>query len=1057
MVADNNREDVTHVQIENISFNKYIIIYTEGLVTLDGCTLHNTTRFFIYKSQHEPNFTYKTAELIPSVINNKTINIINTSVHGDYLCMYLLSGIRTVNVINSDFISSWVDLVAGNKSMETVSSRHLTVLNISIINSTFTNYDTYYKAYGKDSIISMQTTHSTFNKSSIYQNYQYKGTGYFGTVIEDTKFHRSRVLFEKVISVSMRNCEYEVSDYMYRDNVKISGNDHFPNDPERIKKVIKHLICLSSHCEHYQSIVSIENTVFTGTLNKQTNSVIKTKEVHFIMRNVNFDIYQKGVNRKRWYISYTSDWAEMLVKLINVNINATSMPSASPVAMVSSARFYLENFEIFCPQGLAVVNVSSNQEEQFSCEKQCPTDTYTFQAGSAVINGNKHYQNSPYNIKYNRSEVHCKVCPPGANCTGPIKALPNYWGYKESKDDSVTMIRCPNGYCCTGNDACDGINTCNINRTGNICGQCPNGLSEVLFSTECLSADSCVGAIALLYYTICAIIYVAFLASYKDLQKYAGTKIKDLYKRIKDQVCLYWKKNDNTNSDEHNEKPNEKIEVDIKNEKTDTDTQRRREKSENDGSHDKNKVKDNKSDDSTKYIQILFFYIQDAVLFKINIPGQNYPKKGTIEKILSFSPKILTLTYSKVIHTCFSYAETPVSKILFEMFFGIYLIFIIWLLYLILKLTSKLLKKTSNIWAKFKSCLLRAFILGMLFSYQNLVMGAFTLVRCVDVANIKVLHIEGDVQCYNWWQYLVMCYIIFFIIPVFLALSHFPHYIKEKYMSVKTFILSCLFPAPVIMYFLIKELRRKIHSLYRVKFLTESISIEMLEPEKKTPDTQVNFDAYTGPKDIDIPFIEEDSDSNKYSDSTSDESSTASLSNDGKKNEARIAVDFPIIPVRTMSYSKSEIEILTALLEHYKELNLFGVRFTWLCIHKLYRVALVACNTFIVEPISRLCLMTLVLIIVATINTFVKPYNDNKANLTASLSYAANLCLAMLNLFKTGLVTFDCKSNCSFQRTVLWYFDLTENVLLSYIPCVVIAVWFVYTVVQKCGPKSKKD
>ena len=132
------------------------------------------------------------------------------------------------------------------------------------------------------------------------------------------------------------------------------------------------------------------------------------------------------------------------------------------------------------------------------------------------------------------------------------------------------------------------------------------------------------------------------------------------------------------------------------------------------------------------------------------------------------------------------------------MFFGLYLVFIISLLYLILKLISKFLKKTSNIWAKLTSCLLRAFLLGMLFSYQNLVMGAFTLVRCVDIANIKVLHIEGDVQCYNWWQYLVMGYIIFFIIPVFLALSHFPHYIKDKYMSVKTFILSCLVPAPVI-------------------------------------------------------------------------------------------------------------------------------------------------------------------------------------------------------------------------------------------------------------------
>ena len=161
--------------------------------------------------------------------------------------------------------------------------------------------------------------------------------------------------------------------------------------------------------------------------------------------------------------------------------------------------------------------------------------------------------------------------------------------------------------------------------------------------------------------------------------------------------------------------------------------------------------------------------------------------------------------------------------------------------------------------------------------------------------------------------------------------------------------------------------------------------------------------------------------------------------------------------VKTMSYSKSEMEILTALLEHYRELNLFGVRFTWLCIHKLYRVVLVACNTFITEPLYRLCLMTLVLIVVTVVNSFVKPYNDSKANFTASLSYAANLCLALLNIVRSVMITFDCKSNSSLQATVLWYFDLTENVLLSYIPCVVIAAWFVYTVAQKFSPKNKKD
>ena len=84
-------------------------------------------------------------------------------------------------------------------------------------------------------------------------------------------------------------------------------------------------------------------------------------------------------------------------------------------------EFYLENIEIFCPQGSAVANVSDHIEQQFSCENQCPTDAYTFQAGSAVINGNKHYQNSPYNITYNRFRSSLQICPLGANCTGPIK------------------------------------------------------------------------------------------------------------------------------------------------------------------------------------------------------------------------------------------------------------------------------------------------------------------------------------------------------------------------------------------------------------------------------------------------------------------------------------------------------------------------------------------------------------------------------------------------------------------------------------------------------------
>ena len=236
-MADNDTEDVTHVEIENMSFSNYVIIYTEGLVTLYKCTLHDWIEFFIYKSKNEPDFTYKTAEIIPSTINNNTINIINTSFHG-HLYMYLLSGIKTVNIICSDFVMEFYQeghFVAGNKSVEKVNSHHLTVLNITIINSIFTKYSIRYLSYGRDSLISMKTIHSKFNDSSILQ---FRGEGYFGTLIEDSKFHECQVVFQQVMSVSMRNCEYEVTDDMFYDNVKIVGNDKFSDQPEGIQRTI---------------------------------------------------------------------------------------------------------------------------------------------------------------------------------------------------------------------------------------------------------------------------------------------------------------------------------------------------------------------------------------------------------------------------------------------------------------------------------------------------------------------------------------------------------------------------------------------------------------------------------------------------------------------------------------------------------------------------------------------------------------------------------------------------------------------------------------------------
>ena len=138
-------------------------------------------------------------------------------------------------------------------------------------------------------------------------------------------------------------------------------------------------------------------------------------------------------------------------------------------------------------------------------------------------------------------------------------------------------------------------------------------------------------------------------------------------------------------------------------------------------------------------------------------------------------------------------------------------------------------------------------------------------------------------------------------------------------------------------------------------------------------------------------------------------------------------------------------------------LTIFGISFTWLGVHKLYRLMLVVCKTYIMEPIVKLSVMSCILILITILNVFLRPYKDCKANKTATLSFMANIWIAMINIWKTGLVTFDCKTNCSLKTTMLWYFQLWENILLIWLPLVAITTRMLISIVSKCRSKFKRQ
>ena len=141
---------------------------------------------------------------------------------------------------------------------------------------------------------------------------------------------------------------------------------------------------------------------------------------------------------------------------------------------------------------------------------------------------------------------------------------------------------------------------------------------------------------------------------------------------------------------------------------------------------------------------------------------------------------------------------TAITKILFKCLFGPCVILFLFLIYISQNIMGRLCKGQSRFLHFVRLSLLKAFILSVLFSYQQMLIGAFSLVQCVRLDGLKVLYVQGDIHYDQIWQKLIEVYICVNILPLFFVLSNASYDVRDMKMSVRTFILTCLFPLPVI-------------------------------------------------------------------------------------------------------------------------------------------------------------------------------------------------------------------------------------------------------------------
>ena len=999
-------QNISLVQVKNCWFDTDVHFHIYGLITFKKCQFTFSELIFsIFQNIIEFKPSTEHLEQVPYYAANHKIKLLECNFTGNYWHRYVIFNVhgvlREILQQQCSFHRSRVMLNVSNKTLEYCNT--VSAVVYSVENSSFDSSSLLVYTHSQNSFASIRYSYVLLNQSDLIQ---YDTGGYVGFYLWNCTFFNIKygaIFTLQTTYINISHCYFkliESSNCPFDGCIIQAEGRLFGSD---LAKKLFFPTCTSSWLPCVK--IEIHNTQFIGT--PETNKfIIKTTFLSLILNKNQFS----AGNQSRSFTGTAfveSMWPPKFL-LIETKFDASESVTKNHIpVIVTKSAFFLDLIKthILCPKTYRAAAVS--QKDVYlsfivSCKEACKIDEYTYDGGSMIINGSFNAHKKTTSLASNITEPSCNACPVGGKCDGNIKSLPNYWGYKNDSDH-VVMIRCPDGYCCQNDHTCQGISSCQEGRTGTLCGRCIENLTESLISPKCIDSSKCYTELVLIMYFLSSLSYAVGILTIDSIKRKVLELFKMLYKLIRKKSSKKGQK--------------ENVDTNVK--------------------------KDDKADDGMKYLQILFYYVQDAELFKINLTTDYQKEESLLIKFFQMSPEIVSTLYTKVSEFCFTSTTTAITKMWLKLMFGpcvmafLFFLFIAHLALLKCKIIHDKHLKSM------RSCMTRAFLLVYLFTYQQMIKGAFTLIQCVQVNKIKVLYICGSTKCDTWWQVAIEIFIFSNLIPALFVLSSTPYYVRDKKISLTTFHLACLFPIPVLLVYTFNSLNQLLRGRRPVS--SEIISMREHSNSESIDHSNVSIDTL-GQK---YSMLSSDTDlGSEYSHESIED---INILNDNNSDSEGNLSTLNLTELKTTSRE----QVIHTLLEHYKTIKLFGVKLTWLGIHKLYRTILVACNTYITEPLTRIYFMTLMLLIIAALNSVVRPYKKNTANAVAVLSYVANICIAIINIGKSYMMTFTSITNESFRIILLSYLETCENVLLIYVPVTAAGLWVANQGIKKCSGKVK--
>ena len=635
-----------------------------------------------------------------------------------------------------------------------------------------------------------------------------------------------------------------------------------------------------------------------------------------------------------------------------------------------------KGFKILCPQGYklkaqpqchAVNNEMICYYVNIQCER-CPPRSYTLQRGEFIFNES--------------NDIQCQQCPRGGVCdSGLVTAKPNYWGYKNKKN--IELVQCPPGYCCDSSN-CVTYDSCHGNRSGTLCGQCAKEMSESLFSTQCISNTDC----SLGYFFIIGTI--ATLVLYLIFFLYHGEILAILRTRLFNQ-CLRFcsQRNEGTNDD-------------------------------NDTS-------------SSGIIKIFFYYYQVCNLIRSSLEV-SFAKKwqfiNDFERFISMVTNMV-LVILPSFNCPFKYLHAVRKNIILHSV-GYVLLALLGLLYLMSKcfpICRRLTNRTDtyttilqNITTtnsdrssgttkfSFSQRLASAFTYISLLMYASSAQLCLNLLHCVPVGDDQVLFLDGNIKCYQIFQYVFLAYFISSILP-FSAIPVLGSYLlKFGRIGVMQFCAGCIFPLPFCCFWLYLMLKEYLRSGHQRRYNTVG--------NKDNPAVRLDQSDNENAQDpsSDITFISTD------------------------PNE-RIS-------------SRNESAILKVLLSPFRSHSTFkcfpASRISWEGFLIFRRLVLIIILTFVYDIHLKLFLTLISCVAILFIHMVVNPFQRKLDNLLESSSLSVHVILCGSTLIKA---LYSGEDN-SFSRS-LSILNVVEDVLIVG-PISIIAILVIFSIAIKLASCMKR-